>query len=240
MEELQPVQDDADFFNRTDPRALINLVPMALQEALLMASKMRPDLMGMDEKNLYQILRSEGLQPSVTDNRIRLRFWMEYDSAMAAGRSLQPSYAFSGICSKDFFYRLYISNAPKVAWLLCRPASYEAINTEALHFGLEQLRDILETPHILPNGKADTKLMEIKAKIVNMLDQRVKGSVIQKTMNLNVTASDKKVSEIAEISSMEELERRLVELKRRERKAQNIIEAGTVTVEQTNARDTAD
>jgi hypothetical protein len=231
MDALQPVPE-VDIFNQADPRALINLVPEAVQNAFRMALSKRPELIGMDEKGLYRLLRSENEQPSTTDNRIRLRFWMEYDSAQADQREMQMSYAHGGICSKEFFYQKYISHTPKIAWLLCRPASYEAISTEALHFGLEQLRDILDVPHVLPNGKPDTKLMEIKAKIVNMLDQRVRGSVIQKTMNLNLTTSEKKVSEVAEISSMQELERRLVELKRRERKAQNIIETSAVSIEQ--------
>lgn len=236
-----PPSWDYDLFNREAPRSLISLVPAKVADAFEAARFARPDLMGLDERELMAKLKEDQTLPNATDYRMRLKFWMEYDAAQEKARKVQIGYVFAGICTSEFFYRKYLSNPSRVAWLLCVPANYEIICREALHFGLEQLRDILDTPHNLPDGSPNTKLMEIKAKIVNMLDQRIHGSALQKTLSLNVTATEKKVGEIAEITSMDELKRRMDELRKRERKAQNIIEAIPIDTEQTDgARDLSD
>lgn len=227
MNDLQPQPAppfEYSLFDENDPHALINMVPAVAREAFLTARRKRPELMGLDERELKARLKEEEISPNATDNRIRLKFWMEYDVAREKGRNLHITYAFAGICTNEFFYKKYLTSPTRVAWLLCVPTTYSAISEEALHFGLEQLRDILETPHLFPDGKPNTKLMEIKAKIVHMLDLRVRGALVQKTLNLNLNAGERKAGEIAEIDSMEELERRMIELKRRERKAQNFTD----------------
>jgi hypothetical protein len=87
---------------------------------------------------------------------------------------------------------------------------------------MEQLRDVLELDHVLKNGKIDTKLLELKAKITFALDARKNGGIIQrveqKQMNLNISTSDKKVAQAALGGTMEDMEKRIRQLEKEERK----------------------
>jgi hypothetical protein len=108
-----------------------------------------------------------------------------------------------------------------MAWLLTVPTGYIIKAEESLEFGLEQLRDILEVPH-MRGMVVDTKLGELKLKIVAMLDTRVKGAPITKTMNLHANVSTEAVQKIATASTEADLMRQLKELERMNRKAQNL------------------
>lgn len=206
----------------SNPRAVVNLVPNSVKEAIGDHSFEKPDLFGRDESELYKLLRENNKSPTPTDNRLRIKFWDEYDRCQASGTArMVMANVTAGVCSKEFFYKNYLMRAEKVAWLMCPPTGYMTKATEALEFGIEQLRDILEQPHV-NLGRVDTKLGELKTKIVMMLDTRVKGAPMQRSMNLNVNTSDKAVAHAATASSEEELMRQLKELDRRNRQAQNI------------------
>lgn len=219
----------ADLWNPENPRSVVNMVPDSLRNKFDDAYKKHPDLFGLDEKSLHKKLRSNEETPSPTDNRIRLKFWYEYDTAQVANRKMNMSAVLAGVCSRQFFEDHYVKHPGKVAWLLTPPASYGTIAEEALAFGMEQLRDMLEIPHVDSHGKPNTKMMEIKAKIVMMLDLRVKGGITQrieqKNLGLTIHTTDKAIANLAQQGSMEQIDKRIKELEARERKALNMPQA---------------
>ncbi len=216
-----------DLWNKADDRSLINIVPPALESAFLAAANANPELFAGDERDLYKKLRDSARTPSPTDNRLRLAFWMEYDRAQANFKNIRIDNVFGGICTRSYFYGAYLNNPHKVAWLLMPPTSYVVKMEETLDFGLDQLRDILE----MECGPRDVKLMELKAKIVAMVDQRVRGAVTQRienrNMNLNVNTSDKQVASLAITGTMDQLDLRLKQLEAMERKALNLPQNDT-------------
>lgn len=222
----EPGFRDVDLWERTQPRSVINLVPPAVQAHLLEASISRPELFLMNERDLWNYFKSEMMLPSATDNQIRLKFWLEYDSAQANMKFMEMSSVYAGICSRQYFYGTFLARAEKVAWMLQPPVDYVTKLEEGLDFGLSQLRDILEHSHVMSNGRVDSRLGELKAKIVAMFDLRLKGAVTQKVehknMNLNISTSDRAVAQRALGMTMEELERKEKELQRRERRALNL------------------
>jgi len=229
-------QHAIDLFNRADERAIINLVPPQVQSAMLDSAKRRPDLFNLDEKSLYKTLKQEECTPTPTDNRLRLAFWMEYDRAQTTVKDMVMTNVVSGVCTRDYFYGNYLKHPEKISWLLCPIVSYEVKMREALDFGIDRLRDILELPYIDEKGRINTKILDLQAKIISMLDQRVKGSVLQKNMNLNVMTTDKVVAEMALGSTMGDLDTRIRELQARERRALNLPDekkADTIEVEST-------
>lgn len=199
---------------------LYDHLPPLLLEEIRTHVEARPDFFGVDEKELHRRLHLDSYRPNATDNRLRLNFWLEFDRSVGMTRTMNLNAIVHGVCTRHYFINGYIKHPQKIAWLLCPPASYTTKTNEALEFGLEQLRDILEASHSLPNGRVDTKLGELKAKIVMMLDQRVKGSVPVKNLNVNVT--DKTIANLAQENTMEALERQLKELEARERRAKNL------------------
>lgn len=194
---------------------------------MIRAHKAVPQYFGQDERTLWNMLKADKCTPNPSDNRLRLKFWNEYERAQESMEWMVVVHIYSGICSREYFFQKYMIEPYKMAWLLCPPANYLVITEEALQVGLEALRDILEQKLTLPNGRINVALGNLKLKIVELLDIRVKGAVVQKTMNLHV--SEKKVADIKEIKSMEELDRRLRDIENRRRKNQGFIEMGSVT-----------
>lgn len=217
-----------DVFQRTNERSAINLVAPRIQAAFIDAQKQAPDLFEMDEGDLFKHLRSNGLAPNATDNRLRLAFWLEYDKVQQqVQKSMQMTNVFGGVCSAHFFYAKYLAVPSRIAWLLCPPVHYLIKMEEALDFGIDRLRDILsKNPDDFKKDSDKNKFMELQTKIILMLDIRVKGAVVQrieqKSMNLNISTTDTSVARAAVDNSMEKLQRRLKELKTEERKLLNM------------------
>jgi hypothetical protein len=222
VRETQPVT----LFDQNDPRSLINLLsaPMkkAVEEVLFDAETAA--LMALDELDLYKKLKeTEHYSITPTDNRLRLKFWMEYDYCQAyMSKEIDHRRVIAGVCTYESFMRSFLRKPHKVAWLLCPPTGYALKVNEALEFGLDQLRDILETPHSA-GGKLDTKLGELKLKIVALLDTRAKGTPIQRQIVANLTGNAAAQAALGATAAetTDALERKLKELDKKERELVN-------------------
>lgn len=217
-----------DLWDIANPRSVINLVPAKTADLIREAYMKEPDLFGMGERELARLLKDSNRQPSPTDNRLRLNFWLEYENAQLNIKDITLARVAAGICSHAYFTDKYLRHSHKVAWLLTPPASYEIVVAEALQFGMEQMREILDLENTFPNGQINLKLLEIKAKIVGMMDLRLKGlptqKIEQKSMSYTYHDSAKEVAGAAEAHSMAQLQERIKDLERRERRALNLPE----------------
>jgi hypothetical protein len=201
-------------------------IPQSLAEAMDYVREHHADLLDIaDEKTLWKSLRNLGYAAGQTDNMIRFQFWREYERAIAEQTPFNIANVCRGICGEELFYKIYSKPLPLV-WMLAQPKAYTARMEETLYFGLNQLRDVLELPNVDEKGKLNTKLLELKAKIVHMVDQRMRGGIIQrleqKSMNLQVHTSDKSVADAMVENSTEALQKRLASLEERERRALNL------------------
>lgn len=219
MEQNLPVEI-SDPFDRVNERSFINLLPTMVQNYLIKAQQVKPGLFGLEERQLEKILKainSENRGPSGTENALRMRFWIEYDIAQEETRNMRMLNIIAGVTDEPTFYRLLLK-PEKVAWLLCKPASYETATEEMHLLALSRLRKILEADPML-GGKLDVRLAEKQLKIFQILDTRVKGAVVQKTISLNAEISAKKAKEAGllptnPVEKKLALEKRLAELER--------------------------
>lgn len=214
-----------------ESRNLLHLVTPGIATKIRDAIAKTPELFGMEESELKYALKDRRMMPSATDCRLRLKFWHEYDRAQATMDKMHTVNVYAGVCSKQVF-DIYMARAEKVAWLCCQPASYQAVAEEVLHYGYGQLRDILELPHVDEFGKVNTKLMELKLKITAVAELRTKGAVVQKieqkTLGINVSASTREALQMGELRTMEEIDRKLKELDKRDRRALHSPETAMV------------
>jgi hypothetical protein len=197
-----------------------------MREALEAAIFERPELFDKTEQELHAHLRELGKTPNPTDNRLRMGFWREYELAQSKGYAqINVEAAVAGICTRQLFYERYLKIPEKLAWLMCPTTGYMVKAEEALEFGIDQMRDLLDRDHII-GGKVDTKLAELKLKIVLALEARVKGAVVQKQMNLHAHLAGKEaavaIGAAGQGATMEDLQKQLKELERKTRQAQNL------------------
>ena len=212
-------------WDETNPRSVFNLLPQSVKNHLTEAFKAKPEIFNMDEYVLYRTLSRNNIQPSPTDNTIRMKFWIEYDDCqMNMKKNMDITRIISGICSSEYWYGVYLKSHTRLAWMLCKPVGYATKTEEALEFAAEQIRDILAQPHVV-NGKLDTRIADTKMKAYAFLHNIVKGAVVQKTMQLNVHTTSKSAAnalmDTMATNNMESINDKLARLRRRERQLEN-------------------
>jgi hypothetical protein len=157
-------------------------------------------------------------RPTATEARIRLAFWQEYErTQMKHAFQMQVKNIYAGVCTHQHFYTRVLQRPEILAWMLMPPASYQVAMEEALNFGVERLREILELPIMLPNGKPDTSTASLILKTVAFLDMRVKGAIVQKNLNVNVSTDSRSIEDKIKEFSMDELDRKIARLEKKER-----------------------
>jgi hypothetical protein len=220
-EGIQPIA--AYLWNKGEERSLPNILPEDFMRLVDRTWQNDPQLFDPDERKLRERLAEAKRRPTPLTNRLRMKFWHEYDCAQAEQRMMKLVNVYNGICFHEHFYQ-YMRDIHNLAWVMCPPANYLVVMEEALAFGIEQLRDILDEPMVDPKTKKfNTTLADTKVKIVAMLDQRVKGAVVQrveqttKQMNLNVSVktSADKVAKLATENTAAQLEARLAAVQSR-------------------------
>lgn len=198
-------------FDKKNPHSLLNMVPATLRQRI-----------GELDKRWFtyspRILKSK-CHPNATEEQLRIAFWHEYASAQERNVSMRMDNVYGPVCTKDFFYRVIMKSDSKVAWLVSPPAEYQIQVEEMLHLGLTRIREVLSLP-LLKKGtrEPDHRLIGEMVKIVALLDNRVKGSVIQRmaiqqqNTNINISGSDKREvpRNISEINyELKEVEREI-------------------------------
>lgn len=214
-------------------RTLISMLPPYVKEA---AEKIPEQLRYMDEKELRKYVR-----PNPSVQALRNSFWLEYARCIdKEGQWLKIGNILSGICTIEYWAQVVTKNSGMMEWILRPPISYNKAMEEALYFGVERIREILELPFtynmIDPRtGKerevVDSKAAELVLKAFMIIDNRVKGSVLQRseTKSLQVNASMKEVQGVMEGQSMEEIEKKLKDLRKKDAALEaNIVEAEVV------------
>jgi predicted transcriptional regulator len=193
--------------DKTNPRALINLVPEAVQNAI---ERLPEEYTNKSEPELLTLFQGRKYAPDPLVYRLRSMFWKEYDRAQCNLTKMNMAHVYMGICSKDYFY-VVLQNKEKVSMIICPPVDYMLAAEEALIYGIEQLRDILQLKHTTISGAIDQKAAQVKVEIVKLLDTRVKGAVVQTTKNLNVNVNAQAPKDQGAVKT-EDVDKRIKEL----------------------------
>lgn len=214
-------------FDPANPMALVHFLPKNITDKLLELCCTVPDLLEhlSDDENLKTWLYNEyKYRPTVNDHRIRYLFWVEYENALLENRKMVLHNVHSLVCDPKAFTSLFLKLPQRAVFLLCRPAAYQHSLREMLVHGLERMRQILDLPEVDPNGKINTKIIELKLKVVAMVDMRVNGAPTQKihqiTQNIpTVGAGDKKdIKTLVQKADMNTIQKRIEEIEAEKRR----------------------
>lgn len=152
------------------------------------------------------------------DERLRISFWREYEDSMINENSVMlMARVMRGICNLSIFKKR-IDDPLRLAYILTAPNDYVTEIEELLYRGLRQMREIMELPLYMKNGDINSKLAGVKVRAIEMLLDRARGAVAQriesKNLNWNVETEtkDQEVSEIAQLTSMTDVDRKIREL----------------------------
>jgi hypothetical protein len=204
-------------WDKDDGRSVLRLAPETIQRAMCEIPEA--------DRNLSEAELRKMIRPTPADNQLRISFWLEYDRVQSRMLpQMETTNIIRGIITEDYFYKRYMKDLKRVAWMLIPPTSYTVKLTEMLEVGLGRMRGVLDLDPVGPDGKVNTKLLELQLKITAMMDMRLNGAIAQKVqieqknmnMNLHLTRTSGEISGLLESGNMEELDKKLAELRKRD------------------------
>ncbi len=189
------------------------------------------DIVGNLPTEVYELSEQE-LQARIwgtksadeTSSRLRFAFWAEYDRVQAQNElKMDLSRVYYGICTVQYFYKKFVLDQDKLAWMLHPTVDYTLSIKEMHSLGMTALRRALALdPTAGDNGRPNTKLIEAQFKIMQHLDMRFKGAIIQRidqrnlNVNMNAEAPPETADKMAKVTkmTMEELDRDIAQLRK--------------------------
>jgi hypothetical protein len=165
------------FFEENNPRSLVNLVPPSVARQLRLLNE-GPDsmLLGLSEFDLWKELRTRNRLPQAVDNMLRVRFWLEYDRVQANGEDkMIMAYVLGRLIANETFYKFYIVDPRRLAWLCCPMVDYQSAMQECLSFGVMRIRQLFEDTDF--NAKDGGRKFERFIMMFRMMDERLNGAL---------------------------------------------------------------
>ena len=223
-ENAKQYAEDIIIWDEDHQFSVVNLVPPSLKERMLARRKENPEFFEMDEHDLLKELRRRCHTPSATDHRLRMKFWMEYDRAMSTYTKMSIPRLCEGVCTVPIFLEYVFKRPHRVSWIMLPPVNYADRMVEALNYGLDQMREILDLPMVDGNGKVDHKLAAMKIAVFKMLDDRSNGVAVQrleqKSINIQASVDGSELKQIrllADSMSTKQIKDRLKDAKHDEK-----------------------
>jgi len=177
-----------------NPKSLINLVPRDFRVRLESVPRRYFE---MTEDDLREVV-----EPDDILDRLRLRFWDEWQVALLSGFDVNMSIkaVYYGVCTEEFFYAKVLQHAESLAWLVTPPTDYVVTMRDVLKKGIERLSDIISLPlirrtpmkekgtgyirdengDIMYQESVDVGVAREIRQTVSMLSDRVHGAIVQR------------------------------------------------------------
>lgn len=192
-------------FDKQNTRSVYNLVSPAVQAAI---ESVHPEYYKWSIKAL-----EKHAQPEERDYRLRLSFWNEYNHVQDRMlKSMSMTRVIRGICDEHYFWDM-LKSPLKMAWLLFPPTDYIKAMDEMLDLSMRRMRDVLARDPVASGKAPNIHLIREQVKIFALLDNRIKGAVIQrlhvKQENLNVNATIREAPK-----TVEEIEKEISKLQK--------------------------
>lgn len=189
-----------EMFSADVPWGLYNVVPQSFRDAL---ETIDPRWMSYREETV-----TKKADPNDMDENFRLSFWTEYNTSKDMGTKFSMQRAMSGVCS-PFYYKNTILKKPRLlAYIVYPPTNYLLFMKNMLYKGQQRMRDIMKvsavqeievedkkTGKMITKTEVDMKLANLQIKTFALLDNRVKGAIVQrvkvenKNLNVNIDAA---------------------------------------------------
>jgi hypothetical protein len=182
----------------------------------MMPAPMRRPLEAQTDLSHFEMSNEElerAARPTPEINRFRNVFWAEYEDAQREARRMSWANITSRVAIPVMLIMREMYNPARLAYVLRPPTTYDDLIYEAHQKGFEEMRKIFDLPNVNGDGKIDHKVIDLKLKVTMYLDQRIKGGIVQKTVNYNMDQKMKTAPAPSNQSlPLEEIERKIKEL----------------------------
>jgi hypothetical protein len=193
--QLDTARKEIIFWEEGNPNCVVNLLTPKLKKA---AMAIPGHLLGMYADTLRKKIKANSM-----DEQLRVSFWEEFMLASDNNQKMRVEAIYPRVCVREYFYKHFVDNPARFAYMLHPPAEYMLQMKSLLQLGLRRFEEILQMPLTNDKGVVNSKLVSEIVRIVMLVDNRVKGSVVQKiqldqkSVNVNVSYEPpKKIEDI--------------------------------------------
>lgn len=174
-----PEDFEQSIFDENNPYSMVNKLPEGWQEFLHSAKEY---ILKFYTKSDIEITKLIGDKITEKEMRMRLALWDEYYRVSDVGFQRMRSIVIlrSASTSMDMFRKRYAHEPQVLAFLFTAPASYLGSMKQILQEGQQRLLDIMRLPLQDENGKVNTPVLNAVLKTFQLVDLRLKGSVVQR------------------------------------------------------------
>lgn len=110
---------------------------------------------------------------------LRFSFWQEHAYSIEKGNTMVLDRVYTGICRSDKFTKL-LKQPLNVMYLITRPIKLEIMQASLIQYGYEEIKKILNLPIEDAKGNVNVSLIKEKVKILENLENRHYGGVVQR------------------------------------------------------------
>lgn len=177
--------------------------PDKLRESI---NSIPPELLEMSDEDMRNEFR-----PTMVEEKLRTSFWRQVNGLERTGKSFKTSDLCRDVCNEAYFYQRVLTNPKKMAYMIQPITKYEVQTEALLNVGMSRLEQIITMDITTPrkqfagydrDGKEKFEYKNIvdpiKAKVlldaINKLEDRVKGSAVQRTVNVNAKTESEPVA----------------------------------------------
>lgn len=187
--------------------------------------KVTPDIMGLGTDEL----KDKG-SLTLTDEQLRIRLQYCFAKAIKNKTKVRDVDVYTGITTGTYYYRSFLANPYKTAYALQPIIQYERKMEAMLESAVNRYKDLINmditTPRVVytlnSEGKRvpkeiidiDPKKAMVLLNVIKSVEERVKGSVIQKNLNINTSEPAPESGEVVSIDH-DAVDMRLAELERK-------------------------
>lgn len=215
-------------FDRESPLSLYNKMGERWANRFIEKLSEAPELAELlcDETVLKPKLQElYKFRPTASDNKYRLQLWLEYENSVKLERQMNMANVYNLVGPESSFHTLVMKDSARVAWLLCKPISYDSQMREILDTGMHRMRAILELDYMTSGkgGGMNLPLMKLQLDITRMMDLRQHGAPTQKIQSLalqGTIGANGEIQGIGDSMDMKALEERKKDLHKRRLKAE--------------------
>jgi len=159
-------------------------------------------------------------KPNMLLYELKQSWWTEYIHAQETGNKMRVYKIYTGVCHKDHFYNRVIKDPKRMAWLIQPLETYEVKVSAMLQKALERVPEMLgmeltskkykKVDGVMESwDETDPKKIMALLEVVKHLDNRVKGSFIQKQININ---QHQKTTDNVSNESSSDIDKRIKEI----------------------------
>ena len=201
------------YLDFSNPQHFINLVPQIIKPGILEIPHQYFEF--SEVKLMARLYGNE--PPADLDFELRLSFWEEYERCFEKQLEMTIANITDGICSIQWFKNHILPDKLRLMFVITQPSKTKSRMRYAHHLSMLEMLKVLKMKEQVntKTGLIDTKLMDIKFKIFEYLDQRIHGSLIQrveqKSLNMNVNTT---MEELSKPQTPEEIDFRIEQLEK--------------------------